>query len=601
MAWEKIDLSSLMPPAITQAVSDVTGLIDQLLTLYKEALAAAKIYQAALGGGGPALLGTLVQAVTDILEGVIQAGKIHALFVPIPKMQPGAPVPVIPPTLDDVVYNSGFSVEEAAIDFSTGAADAYARLVDQKGGNRAFFSSFVETLNDVYDVNRPQYDSPGDAVTMTVMLLGAPSFSQLAETAAAFNRAFKPAGNGDLTSRTIPAPQNVHARVIGLPTAKTIGVRLDWDPAQDSYSSPYFPSVDMQVLKYAIIRSVDPAAIGATSVLDFFSTQDLVVGLTSDDQAKASIVVAVGSGGNSSYVDDDSSLSADKVYYYCVAWQVRVNEAGTPTTLKWDRVSNIVKTRVRSPSPSQQGIPPDWVAYGSMLDLVPDIAVQVRSLIEQVRVIGQRNTGGPSSSVLAGIALIEKNVTEFAVRIDQLNARAKRLGAVFTASIPGLYTTQITGVGGNAYLIGELAHRLEDRGDPNRPPYDDNEYVMGICLVAGGPRIPDIQPVIDFLAALFQPAAPASPLRTVMTALDALVTQQETFVFGPDIRPLPLDADGNVVLPNGAIVPASSIDPATGLPLVPSNPVIADNGSAVPADDPKNPNASDTGTKPVEC
>lgn len=600
-SWEKIDLSSLMPSAVTQAVSDVTNLINQLLALYKEALDAAKVYQAALGGGSIDILGTLVQAITDVLQSVIQAGKIHALFIPIPKITPGAPTPTVPPTLEDVVYNMGYSMQEANIAFSKTSPTAYASLIDKTGGNRAFFNSFVTTLNDVYDVNRPQYNDPGDAVTMTVMLLGAASFTQLVETAAAFNRAFKPAGNGDLTSRTVPVPQNVRTRVIGLPTAKTIGVRLDWDPAQDSYDSPYFPSVDMQVLKYAIIRSTDPTAMSTTNVLDYFSTQDLTAGLVSDDAAKSSKVVAIGSGSNSSYVDDDNTLTADKIYYYSVAWQVQVSERGKTTVMKWDRISNVVKTRVRAVSPSQQGIPPDWVAYGSMLDLVPDVAVMVKTLIEQVRVLGARNSGGASSSVLNGINLLEKNVAEFATRIDQINARAKRLAAIFTSSIPGLYTTQITGVGGNALLIGELANRLEDTSDPNRPPYDDNEYVMGVCLVAGGPRIPDIQPIIDFLAALFAPAAAPSPLATVLNGLNALVTQQETYVFGPNVQPLPQNGDGTVTLPNGTTVPIGSINPITGLPIVTPNPVVANDGSPVATDSPQNPNAGDTGVKPIKC
>jgi hypothetical protein len=601
MSWAKIDLSSLMPPGVTEAVSDVTGIINQLLTLYKESLDAAKIYQASLGSDVTDVLAVSIKAVTDIIEGFLQAGKVHALFVPMPKLGAAAPPPIVPPSLDDVVFNLGYSLDEANITFTDGAADAYTSAIDGNGGNSSFLKTFIDTLGDVYDVNRPQYTSPEDAVTMTVMLLGAASFAELVETAAAFNRAFKPSGNGDLTSRTIPTPQNVRARVIGLPTATTIGVQLDWGPAQDSYSSPYFPSMNVEVLKYAIIRSTDPAAAAATGVLDFFSTQDLSVGLVSDDQAQASKVIAIGSGINSSFVDDDSSLSANQVYYYCVAWQVQVNERGTATTLKWNKVSNIVKTRVRAVTPSQQGIPPDWAAYGSMLDIVPDVAVQLRTLLAQVQTIGQRDVGGASASVLAGINLLEQNVANFATAVDQLNARSKRLAAVFSKDIPGLYTTQITGVGGNAYLIGELAQRLEDKSDPNRPPFDDNEYIMGVCIVGGGPRLPDIAPIVAFLGALFEPAAAANPLNTVLTALDALVTQQETFVFGPNLQQLTPDANGNVTLSDGTSVPSSTIDPNTGLPTTTSNPVIADNGTAVAADDPTNPNAGNTGVKPIEC
>jgi hypothetical protein len=592
--WQSIQLSSLVPKAVPQAVSLAASLVDQFLTLYKEALQAAKIYQAALDQGSPDILGSLVQAIADTLEGLLQAGKIHALFVPLPKLYPSGPAATVPPTLDDVAFALGFSFQEAGIVFSSGAQQAYSSLAGGQGGNRAFFNTFVQSLSDVLDVNRPQYLNPGDAVTMTVLLLGAPSFSDLVEAAAAFNRAFRP-GNGDLTSRMIPVPQNLHTRVVGLPNAARLGVRLDWDPPRTSFASPYIPGVDIQVLKYAVIRSTSSAAASASNVLDFFSTQDLTIGLASDDKLQSSKVVAIGTGTNASFVDDDPSLSADQPYYYCVAWQVQVSERGNAKTLKWDRVSNVVKAPVRVASPSQQGIPPDWVAYGSMLDLLPDVSVQVGTLIEQIRTIGNRNSGGASSSVKSALDILEQNVDQFAARIDDLNARAKRLDAIFGQPLPGLYTTQISGVGGNAFLIGELAARLGDVSDPHRPPYDDNEYVMGVCLVAGGPRLADIQPVVDFLGSLFRPPDAQSPLLQVLQSLGAVVAQAEQIVFGQDLTPLPRNPDGTVTLPDGTTVDAATIDPTTGLPAAASKPVIAEDGTAVGTLDPKNPDAGNTG------
>jgi len=598
--WQSIQLSSLVPPVVPKAVSLTASLVDQFLTLYKQAIQAAKVYQASLDQGSPDVLGALVQAITDTLEGILQAGKIHALFVPLPKLYPSVPAATVPPTLDDVSYSLGFDFKEAGLVFSSGAQQAYSSLIGSQGGTKSFFSTFVQSLSDVLDVNRPQYVSPGDAVTMTVMLLGAPSFSDLVEVAAAFNRAFRPAGNGDLTARMIPAPQNLRARVVGLPNAARIGVRLDWDPPRPSFASTYVPGVDLQVLKYAVIRSTSPATASASSVLDLLGTQDLTVGLTSDDRTKSSKVIAIGTSTNASFVDDDRELRADQPYYYCVAWQVQVLERGNARTLKWDRVSNVVKTSVRAASPSQQGIPPDWVAYGSMLDLLPDVSVQVGTLIEQIRAIGDRNAGGASSSVKAALSLLEQNVDQFAARIDDLNARAKRLDTIFGQPLPGLYTTQITGVGGNAFLIGELAARLGDHSDPGRPPYDDNEYVMGVCLVAGGPRLADIQPIVDFLGNLFQPAQPENPVFRVLQALDAVVAQAEQFIFGPDLKSLPVGADGSVMLSDGTTIAATALDPRTVQPAVSSEPLIAEDGSAVESRDPKNPDAGKTGIVPLD-
>lgn len=605
--WESIDLSHFLPPEIPQAISTVTGVIDEFLTLYKQGINAAKLYQASLSGGGIDILGTVVNALVDTVQGLLQAGKIHALFVPIPKHFPQAGQPsTVAPTLDDVALELGFDFQQAGITFSSGANSAYTDLIGNRGGNASFFRTFAESLNDLFDLNRPQYFSPGDAVAMTVLLCGAPSFSELVGIAASFNRLFKPQANSDLTARMVPVPQNLRASVIGLPTAKTIGVRLDWGTPLVAYSSPYFPAVTTRVKKYAVIRCTDPrVASSAQSVLDFFSTRDLKEGLTSDDAAKVSKVIAVGSGSNASYVDHDDTLDKNHTYYYCVAWQVEVEENGKTTALGFDRVSNVAKTRVRS-APPGVSTPPDWAAYGSMLDLVPELSVQVNILLQQIKALADRQTGGAGGSVTSALTLIEKNIDEFAKRLDDLNARVKRFNAVVAEPLPALYSTTITGVGGNAFLLGELAARLHDSTDSTRPPYDDNEYVLGICLVAGGPRIPDIQPVIDFLNSLFQPPAAKSPVFNALAAVGAAVAAQEQFVFGPTMTPYPNNPDGTVqipagtLLPDGTVVPEGGIavDPATidkntGLPTVVPQPVIADDGTPVAGLNPKSPYTGD--------
>lgn len=605
--WQAIDLSHFMPPEIPQAVSSLTNVVDTFLGLYKEAIDAAKVYQASLNSGGPDILGTLVQALVDVVQGLLQAGKVHALFVPIPKHFPQAGQNLtVAPTLDDMALELGFDLQQAAITFSSGANTAYTDLIGNRGGNASFFRTVAESLNDVFDLNRPMYFSEGDAVAMTVLLCGAPSFSGLVEVAGAFNRLFRPQANSDLTSRLVPVPQNLRATVVGLPTATRIGVRLQWDAPQTTFDSPYFPNVNMRVTKYAVIRSTDPKiASSPQSVLDFFSTRDLKVGLTSDDKAHVSKVIAIGSGSNSSYVDDDDTLDKDHTYFYCVAWQVAVEENGVTKTLNYDRVSNVVKTRVRAAVPGQ-ATPPDWAAYGSMLDLVPELAVQVNILLEQIKALSDRQTGGASGSVSTALTLIEKNIDEFMRRLDDLNARVKRFNAIISEPLPALFSTTITGIGGNTFLLGELAARLADTSDPNRPPYDDNEYVLGVCLVAGGPRMPDIQPVVDFLQSLFQPPDPKSPIYIAINAVGDVVSSQEQYVFGPNLQAYPTNADGTVqipagtVLPDGTVVPAGgmAVDPATidshtGLPQVATNPVIADDGTPIAATDSRSPYTGD--------
>ena len=617
--WYSLNLSDLLPPEIPQTLALLTTTVTQFLSLYRQGLEVAKGYQALLDGGGIDVMHTVIQAIVDVVEGLLQAGRIHVLFIPIQKHFPSGNPPVtLPLTLTESAMELGFDPLEAGIVFKEGTNKAYSDLISPRGGNAAFYRTFAQSLSDPFDYNRPTYFSAGDAVVMAVLLLGSPSYSELVGAASAFNRIFRPQANANLTAQVLPVPKSLTAKVISLPKAKNMGVRLDWSPPQDFFSTPYFPGISVYVLRYAIIRTTDASvAMNAKTVLDFFSTQDLVEGMTSSDQAKVSKVIAVGNAINASYVDDDDSLNPDLHYYYCVAWEVAVNEHGAKIKLPFDTVSNIVKTRVRAVAPGTS-TPPDWIAKGSALDLIPEIAVQIRTALEMIKALADKSSGGASKSVLTALNLIEKNINEFMTRLDALNTRLQRLTATVATPLPGLYSTVIAGTGGNTFLLSELASRLNNTSDLARPPYDADEYVMGICVVAGGPRMPDIQPIIDILNTLFQPTE-ASPLATVLSSLDDVVAAQEQATFAPNMAAYPLNADGTVQIPAGTMLPAGSpmpdgaiapaegyvvpvdgmaVDPATisritGLPAISPKSVIADDGTPVDALDPKSPYVGD--------
>jgi hypothetical protein len=593
MTWFATNPSALLPSEVSSGISATADVIGQYLDTARRGLALARLYQQSLGADVPDVLGALIRAIADAVEGLLQAGRVHVLFVPMAKViAPGGQGPAIPPTLADVGPVLGFSFEEAGLALSGGARDGYARLVGGHGGNAGFFTTFLQSLTDVLDANRPQYDSAKDAVVMTVLMAGAPTFAETIEVAAALDRIFRPPGNTDLTSRTIPTPQNLKAKVIAVPKATRVGVRLEWDAPQARFVLPFFPGVDLRVTRYAVIRSTSATAMAARSVTDFFATRDLEVGTTSGDQAKATQVIAIGSGENASFVDDDR-LDPSKTYYYSVAWEVELTENGKTSRHRFDRISNVAKTRTAAPHQTQAaGAPPDWVAHGSLLELVPELSVQAKTMLEQLRVVGERSRGA-ASRVGRALDLANAQLAASLARVDELSASVKRFAAVLAQPLPSLHATTVEGVGGTAFLIGELAARLSDAADPNRPPFDHDEYVIGLCVVGGGPRLADIKPVTDFLKALFHPAAAANPLLGILAVLDDVVGQQES-TLGADLRPLPLNADGTVTLPDGSTVAPDSIDPNTGQPRVVALPVIGEDGTPLDSLHPQNPNAGDT-------
>lgn len=602
-SWKSVQLSSMLPSEIVTAVQSITSIVQQFVDLEKQAINVAKIYQQKLdGGGGVDVVGTLIQAVVDVVEGALQAGKVQVLFVPITKQIPPEVLSFLPPTLDALTVELGWDLEQPTVPFAAGAATAYAALAGQTGGNAGFFNAFMQSVNDVLDPNRPQYLQQNDAVTMTVLLLGAPAYADAASYASTLGRVFKPPTNSDLAAGTVPTPRNLRAKVITAPNTPGISARLDWDNPPPLFQPPYFPSVVLRVSRYAVIRSTSEDAASAATVLDLFSTQSLTQGMTSDDQAKSSVVVSIGSGLNSTYVDTET-LDATIPYYYFVAWEVKVTEEGKTTTLPFDKLSNVCKVKVKTPVPTV-GVPPDWMAYGSPLALIPDLQLQVEAMLEKVKALGDRQGGGVKGALSNALDLALANLDRLVAQLDQANAAFSRLGAVFNSALPGIYTTSMTGVGGNAFLVAELARRLQDTSDSGRPPFDDNEYVLGLCIVAGGPRIPDIQPVIDLLASLFQPDKPSNPLLDVLTSLDAVVTAAEQRVFGQSMQPIVVAPDGTVTFPTPlpipgtdqtvSTIPVTDFDNNTGLPKAPSRPVIGDDGAALGTDDPNNPNAGNT-------
>lgn len=573
-AWNKVDPNQLLPDPLVNAVKALTDVISGALSDAADALSLPSFPSLP---SAPSTTATVINAVLDTLQALLKGGKIHTLVVPIAKTIPRQPAPALPPTLDDLQNTLALSLGPS----DTVAADAYANMIKRTGGNAGFYSAFAESLMDPADPNRPQYDHQTDAVAMAVLLVGASRYSSITSAASMLDQLTLPRGGNGTAARTVPIPQNMQARVVGSSTAPNVGVRLDWDVPLTAYTSPYFPGVSTSVNRYAVIRSTDPKAQSARTVLDFFPTQALTEGMTNGRHK----VISIGSGRGSAFLDADSSLKPGVPVYYCVAWETITTENGAKATLPFDRVSNVAKVEVKAPPPPQTGKSPDWVATGSAIEAFPPLARAAQVLIEETRVLVASAGTSPTSRLSDAMKLSASASARLSARATELLNDVTQLSTTLSRPIPSLYVTQMSSAtGGNAYLMSELAKRLGDTSDPSRPPFDNGEYVCGVCFVAGAPRLADLASTIAFFEALFGPADAANPLMGLLAAIDTAVTQAEAAVFGPDMRPLPA---GTVV------------DPLTGKPPAADTPVTADSGTPVATDSPDNPNAGDTNVTPT--
>ncbi len=568
--WNSLDPNQLLPSELTSAVSGITSALSSALSALSSGLSIPSL---------PSLPSTdttsiVINAILDTIQGLLTAGKLHVLIIPIAKTIPLQPPPPLPPTLTDL--QNALAIDLGPPD--TIAADAYSALVTSTGGNAGFYNAFATSLTNPADPNRPQYDDQSDAVFMATMLIGAPRYASITSAASMLDQLTMPKGGNGTVARTIPVPQNLIARPVDSPISSDIGTRLDWDIPKNTYTSPYFAGISVAVTRYAVIRSTDPKARAARTVLDFFSTQNLTEGLT----AGLHKVISIGSGRTSAYLDTDQLDPAVPVYY-CVAWETAVTELGTTTTLPFDKVSNVEKVSVVAPPPPQTGTSPSWEATGSAIEAFPPLAKTAQTLLEQARVLA-KPSGSSSSRLNDAMALTTDAFKRLSARASELATDVKRLATSLARPIPSMYVTQISGTGGNAFLLQQLARRLGDTSDPSRPPFDNGEYVCGVCFVAGAPRAADLAALLTFFEALFGTAAPANPLLGLLAAIDTAVTQAEAAVFGPNMKPLPA---GTVV------------DPITGKAPVPATQVIANDGTPVTGDSPQNPNAGNTNVTPT--
>ena len=584
--WIEINPNELIPADLIKSFEGGNTVYKQYLQFTQEAINATRAVQKLLTTPPPDVLQLVTKTITAAVRGLLQSGKIHILFIPMGKIYPVTVNKGLPSTYNDMGEYFGATPEDMAKNVDPNAAAAYEQAIAEGGGNAGFLQTFTSSLMDELDPNRPQYLRPDDAVIMLVVLAGSPTFDGAINAASGLNRIFQPKGNNDLAARTLPIPTGLRVKTIGIPTETLIGVRLDWELPATSTTSPFFPGVFTSVKRYAVIRSTSDRIVAARTVLDLFPTQSLTKGLESTDSEKSHKVIEISSARTSTCIDN-SELDATKTYYYTLAWELNITENGITTTLPFDKLSSIVKTQPRITTPTQNAVPPDWIASPAPLDLIPGLAQQTMILLERLEVLSTRSIGIPAL-LNTSLDLLTQNIEKGIKRIDEITRQIGLLSVAFSQPFPQLYSTFISGVGGNAKLIADLALRLSDPTDDSRPPFDGGEYTMGICAVAGGPRLPDLKPISDLLNSLFQSPQATSPLVSVLDDIEATVAATEAIVFGEDLQPLPINEDGTITTPTGNVLP-SEIDPLTGLVKTPYRPIIGEDGQALESMDPGNP------------
>lgn len=584
MAWSLFDVTVTLPTEVTtligllnEGISALTSLQDLQIKGQDTATSKLSVIGAELSSKEQLLKATL-QSVSEGLNALLAAGKVHIMYVPIHKPIAGSNKTVLSTVVSDPILTDDNK-------------RLYSYVKDAPYvGNRGFYRQVLESITDVGDPSRPAFEDD-DYIGCQVLLVGEGSLAKALTAARVFDRLFS-ANKDTFSSRMVPVPQNLKARVIGMPTGPAVGVRLDWDALAPTHSPKYYP-ISFSPKRIAIIRSTNKQIVSASTVTDLFGTSLLKKGLKSPDTL--SEVVAVLSPGNASYVDT-AALDTNTVYYYATAVEVTAVETTTTTVIPFERLSNVAKvvgTTIQPAPPSQK---PDWVATPSPVELLPALASVLTSVKEQLDILANRQNSLNTTLTLQK-DLLQQAVTKHTNKINLIRQQVATLSATLEAS-QGVYHAAFTGQGGMNLFTETLYSLLFDTTDTTRPPYDGNQFVLGLVVLYGGKQV-DIQPIHDLLE-LFLGGSSTNPVTEALTSIDAFIDAEEAVVFGPDLQPLPSSTLETTDPLTGETV--STIDPLTGRPAVTNTtPVIGVDGTPVSTSSPDNPNQGYTNKKDITC
>jgi hypothetical protein len=581
MPWTGFDVSATLPTSVTTLVGALADAVQAITSIQKANVPNKKLSAIADAANDLDATTTVIQTalvqITEGLESLLAAGKVHVLYVPIHK---------------PVAASGGSATSAIAGDviLSDTVKQLYAHVKNSPYlGNQGFYRQVMESITDPGDPGRPTFGDD-DYIGCHVLLTGEAQLSTLLKSATVLDKLFS--GNQDtFSSRLVPVAQNVKAAVVGSTSGPSVGVKLTWDAPKTIYSPKYYP-ISFSPRRAAIVRSTNARAVMAKTVTDLFGTANLKKGLKSPDGL--SEVVTIVNGENSGYYDDVAPNTSGT--YYAIAWEIEAVETTTTTNLGFDKLSNVVKVTSQVIAPPPPSIKPDWTATVSPIELLPALSSTLRSIKEQVDILLNRTTL-VSTSLDTQKVLLEQAIASYSAKAEQLSHTITTLTASLEANA-NLHTAAFVGTGGMNLFAETLYALLFDTSDTTRPTFDGNQFVTGAVLLYGGNEV-TVAAIHQVLALLFG-SSDTDPAVEALQSIDAFFTQEEAVVFGPDLQPLPSSSLTTTDPLTGETT--SSIDPATGKPTKPNTtPVISEDGTPVSTDSADNPNQGFTNKKPITC
>lgn len=540
MPWKTLTLPT--PPA---PIGIAVGALKTLASTASTALSAVKTLVDSLSSSvstdlsvAQLAINTAVGTINSAVEGLTNAAGVYVLMVP-PRSR------VLLPDAVKASLSASLAVEPTTAGLNTQAmftgesttneeAAILRGLFSSTGGNAGFVRSVSESFDDEGDFNRPIL-SDTDAVAGVYIVAGATNIASLVPFTNGMSSLLTPGRPTALDAPAIPCPQNVKAKVVS-----GSGVLVQWNFQQPLVDIPSLGTF-AAVTEVAIIRSTSVKMLSASTPQELFGTTMLSAGTKSGDELTEVVAVVPYSGTDlkSTYLDD-SEHEPSTGYYYAVSFHVKLGtskelQEGGGSDLNFTRLSNVVKVYFGQDDHGTprtiSGTPPDWYRTPRAVDLFPAMGALLDQVAALTLQLGDTATGY-GDLLKANVKVIEQQIQGYTDLATQLTAASSAIEAFTSINLGSVSSRSFSGTGGVPFIKKDLVKAFGDTTDPGRPPFDGDEFVTGVVVLA---TTPDAATLLQML--LGSATAGASVVQAALEKIDVALAEVEEAVFNEDMSP----------------------------------------------------------------
>jgi len=540
MGWETFQLPKIPGPvsSAVDGLKTVATTVSTALSLVKTVVDALSLFQVASLSASQIAVKAAVATVETAVKSLTSDTGLYVLVVPprslviVPENVKAAfsSNALLHTNVDGLRVQAMFEGEQV----SAPTANILNSLFSATGGSAGFVRSVSESFDDEGDSSRPIL-SDTDAAAGMYIVAGATNIASILPFTSGMSSLLAPGRPTALDAPAIPVPQGLKAKVV-----TSTDVRLQWTFQQPMVEIPVLGTFAL-VTEIAVIRSTSVTLLSAATPQELFGSNKLSVGQKTGDELTEVIAVQAYTGVDlkSTYLDDGAHDSGVG-YYYAVSFHVKLGTSvelrnGGGTDIGFHRLSNVAKVYLSKENHgtprSIEGVPPDWYRTPRVIDLFPAVGNLLNRVASLAVQFGD-TTAGYSELLKANTKALEQQIKSYSDLASQLTAAATAISSFSSINLGTVSKRSFAVTGGVPAIKKDLVLAFGDTSDPNRPQFDNNEFVSGVVLLATTPSA--IALLNNLMASV---DAAGSIIADALEKIDVQLATVEAAFFNDDMSP----------------------------------------------------------------